>query len=152
MVWSTLAVSGGEQPQVTFYDGQVRVVMKVTVSGQQKLRIYQSNDGGYAWDQIADDYLPSGSPPPAIFHLYAYSDRYGTHIVWDDTETDYDYNKEVYYVRFNDLVLGGPFLNFRNITELSSPSQGAGPKVAVVGNKACVAFASRNARSSAGAP
>jgi hypothetical protein len=142
VVWSTLAVSLGDPPyvapQVTFHDGQVRVVMKMTISGVRKVRIYQSDDGGYAWTL-----LPEFTPPnnPAIFHLYAYTDRYGTHIVWDDTESEFDHNKEVYYVRCNPQA---QFENFRNVTELSSPSQGAGPKVAVVANKACVAFTSNS--------
>jgi hypothetical protein len=138
VVWSTLAVTAGQQPQVTSHDGQVRVAMKIIDGGVQKLRIYQSDDGGYAWT-LLPEFTPPNNPP--IFHLYAYSDRYGTHIVWDNTEADNDHNKEVYYVRCNPQA---QFENFRNVTELSSPSQGAGPKVAVVGNKACVAFTSNS--------
>ena len=138
VIWSTLSVPGGEMPQVTLYDNTVRVTMKITESNQQKIRIYQSQDGGYAWTQLSD-YIPVGQPP--IYNLYAYSDKYGTHITWDDNpdpEYTNEFQNEVYYVRLADPQQS--FQNFKNVTELSLPSQGGRPKVTVSGNKACIAF------------
>lgn len=133
VTWSTLAVTGGQQPQVTFHDGHVRVVMKVIVSGQQKLRMYQSDDGGYAWT-VFPDFTPDGNPP--IFNLYAFSDRYGTHIVWQNNLNVW--NGEVYYVGFNSD--GGYFENFKNVTDLAYPSQGGRPTVVSIGSRVCVVF------------
>lgn len=137
VVWSTFAVTGGLIPQITSYDGIVRVVMKVVDLGVDKIRIYQSEDGGYAWTQLLSDYTPPSQP--SIYNLYAYSDGYGTHITWDNNpNSDPNYfQNEVYYVRVNQTP---EFVSFRNVTDLSSPSQGGRPRVAVAGNKACVTF------------
>ncbi len=137
IVWSTLAVTGGEMPQVTLYDGILRVTMRVIVTGVHKIRIYQSEDGGYAWTQFTD-YEPPGHP--AIFNLIAYSDGVGTHITWDNNPNSghNNFQNEVYYVRYNENPPG--FSSFKNVTDLTSPSQGGRPRVAVSGNKACITF------------
>lgn len=137
VVWSTFSVTGGLMPQVSSYDGIVRITMKVIVNNEQKLRIYQSEDGGYAWTQLLSDYTPAGQP--SIYNLYAFSDGYGTHITWDDNPNSgtNNFENEVYYVRVNQTP---EFVNFRNVTDLSSPSKGGRPRVAVSGNKACVTF------------
>jgi len=138
ILWSTLAVPGGEMPQVTLYEGTLRVTMKMIEGIYRKIRIYQSQDGGYSWSQLPD-YYPENNP--LIHNLFAYSDKYGTHITWDDNpDPDYTngFQNEVYYVSYNENPAG--FTPTINVTELSSPSQGGRPKVTVAGNKACVAF------------
>lgn len=140
ILWSTLSVPGGEMPQVTLYEGTLRVTMKTTENSVQKIRIYQSQNGGYNWTQLPE-YIPVGQPP--IYNLFAYSDKYGTHITWDnnpDPEYPNSFQNEVYYVRYADNI--SDFSNFKNVTgpEMSSPTQGGRPRVAVANNKACITF------------
>jgi hypothetical protein len=136
VVWSTLAVSGGEFPYVTFYDGQVSVVMKITDLGVQKLRVYRSADGGYNWVQSADYEVPGH---PNIYDIYAYSDAYGTHIVWEDGPST-SYSNEIYYVRCSPQQ---EFLNFKNVTDIGPNDFGNRPRAAVSGNKASVVYHER---------
>jgi hypothetical protein len=137
VVWSTLSVTGGEQPQVMVYDGQVMVAMKVLTADGQAIRIYTSADKGYHWTQIPDR-VPARDP--SIYHLYAFADAQGIHLTWDDNPNVDGLNQfhnEVYYLRRTWL---GNWLNFKNVTDLLSPAQGGRPKVSVIGNKACVTF------------
>ncbi len=133
IIFNNLSVTGGQYPNVTLYDGKVRVIMKEVIDGQEKIRVYQSTNGGTSWPTV----LQFNSEVPT-YNINAYSDRYGTHIVWDNVESNSTYDKEIYYVRYDNYY--SDFRDFKNVTDLASPSQGARAKITTTSNKAHITF------------
>lgn len=131
IIFNNLSVTGGQYPNVTFYDGKVRVTLKLN----NEIKIYQSTNGGTNWATV---YTYTPNPGIEVYNINAYSDGYGTHIVWDNIESISTYNKEIYYVRYDDNE--GIFKNYKNVTDLTSPSQGARAKITTTSNKAHITF------------
>jgi hypothetical protein len=78
----------GEFPVVTSFEGKLRVTMKVG----SEIQVFQSLDGGASWSLLRNT-----NPGTNIFDIDAYSDVYGTHVVWCTAQTSG--NDEVWYMR-----------------------------------------------------
>jgi len=97
--------------------------------------VYQSTNGGANWSQVNFFNFTAGS----IYNIDAYTDFYGTHIVWQD-RSDFASEPEVYYVRWDDRIPN--WVDYKNVSDLPGiPGQwGAKPKVVASANKAHVAY------------
>jgi hypothetical protein len=126
--YTTTVASGGEYPVVTSYGGKLRVTMKLN----NNIAVYQSVDGGVNWTS----FTPNPSVGVSIFDIDAYSDDYGTHIVWATASGST--NGEVYYVRYDEILQD--FAGLKNVTDISGSDVGGQPKVATTANEAHVAF------------
>lgn len=120
--------TSGTFPVITAYPGKLRTTFNI---GTQ-IYVDQSTDGGANW-------FPVGTPYPftagSVYNIDAYTDGYGTHIVWQDRD-DVASESEVYYVRWDDQE--ARWKDIKNVSDLPGiPGQwGAKPKVAASASKA----------------
>jgi hypothetical protein len=125
-------IASGDLPVITSFNGKLRVAIR---TGQQSIRVFQSNSGGQpnSWSEIAN--TPGISVN--VFDLDAYTDDKGTHIVWATAPTQI---AEIWYMSYRDNP--GPVWTLPfNVTNLSTQESGFRPKVTTSTNEAHVTFA-----------
>ncbi len=124
--------TSGTFPVLTAYQGKLRTTFNI---GTQ-IYVYQSANGGVDWSQVGTPYpFAAGS----IYNIDAYTDGYGTHIVWQDRD-DFSSEPEVYYVRWDDRIPN--WADYKNVSDLAGiPGQwGAKPKVVASASEAHIVY------------